>query len=132
MDAVNQHYVPQFLLKRFAKNGQMSAYDLETKNTRLVPVRRSAARDHFYRIEIPGEDPNNDIERYLGMVEGLAAGAISRLVDKHIWPVSDEDRATLAGFTALQSVRTFKTRAMIDAVTDTTVKMEFPKATRED
>jgi hypothetical protein len=131
VEAVNQHYVPQFLLRRFAKNGQMRAYDMETGKYFIETVKQAASLDHFNRIENPDEPVSNDLERFFTKVEGLAAGAIARLVSG-LWPLPTGDRDALAGFVALQAVRTKRTRDLIQAVTDLTVSMMAAETTRDE
>lgn len=48
----NQHYIPQFYLKRFGKNGKIDVYDI--KNKKFIPnsnVSNFASKRFFYDID---------------------------------------------------------------------------------
>ena len=80
MDAKLQHYVPQLLLNYFANDrGLLLTHDLLEGRRFPQPVKTAAAETHFYRVENPGEEPHNEMERFFGRYERPAADAIARL-----------------------------------------------------
>ncbi len=100
----NHHYVPQFLLRRFAtatRRKHRSVYqlwvrDLKERRTFRANVRDVAAQAGFYRPQVHTGDPEI-LERSLADLEGACAPALQRLADACSWQrVLPEDRETLA------------------------------------
>ena len=46
-----QHYVPEFYLKRFAKNGKISVYNLLDGNIFSTDVNKIGKKSYFYDLE---------------------------------------------------------------------------------
>ena len=87
-----QHYVPQFLLRRFAVARsrrhravhQVRVRDLKEDRSYLAAVPDVAAETGFYRLRAGG--PEADwLEHRLGEIEELAAPALGRLVEAFNW-----------------------------------------------
>ncbi|MGH7827157.1 MAG: DUF4238 domain-containing protein [Candidatus Binatia bacterium] len=101
-----QHYVPQFMLRRFALKRrkrhrsvhQVWVKDLTAQRAYIAAVPHVAAETGFYRPRAGGPDADW-LEAQLGKIEDLAAPAIARLADSSNWQAhTDEDRVTLAIF----------------------------------
>lgn len=108
--AKRHHFLSQFLLRGFARahNGKDCVFQMETR-TRKAPIRvnvRTAASRHRY-YAVPDEDgsPSNRNEGYLALVEEHAAPALRHLLDDPA-SLSPGERATIAFFVALQTMRT--------------------------
>jgi hypothetical protein len=108
--AKRHHFLSQFLLRGFADthNGKDCLFQMETKNRRApirVDVRTAASRRRLYAV--PDEDGkmSNRNEGYLALVEEHAAPALRHLLDDPA-SVSPGERATIAFFVALQTMRT--------------------------
>ncbi len=108
-----QHYVPRFLLRRFAaREGrwQGHVFRLDTKTGRPRPAvpRTEAAKNRYYDLpdELVGEFPPESI---LERIESSAAAAISRLEAGH--ELQRSDVVWLAYFSSLQTSRTPLDRA---------------------
>ncbi|MGA2163217.1 MAG: DUF4238 domain-containing protein [Solirubrobacteraceae bacterium] len=108
--AKRHHFVPQLLLRRFSHkhNKKDCIFQMETtsrKAPRRVPVRTAASRHQLYRaIDKDGKSSNRH-EGYLALVEEHAAPAL-RAMDEHPKSITRGDRATIAFFVALQTMRT--------------------------
>ena len=108
-----QHYVPKFLLRRFAADDgrwQGHVFRLDTRTGRVGPAvpRTEGAKNRYYELpeEIVGEfQPEHILER----IESDAAIVIRRLEKRQRLRLGDVLR--LAYFCALQTVRTPQDRA---------------------
>ncbi len=113
-----QHYVPRFILKRFAQPGtsKVWAYD-KWKGTAFNPnIRKIAAEKGFYNLELDEETVT--IEPVLAHLEGNASTIIGKIVDsRSLITVDTEARAILAVFLAVQFVRTKELRIKFETVT---------------
>lgn len=101
-----QHYVPQFLLRRFALEGRRkhrSSYQLwvrDLKEGRTFPASVSdvAAETGFYQPRAGGPD-KDWLEERLSQIESYAAQAVGRLAGSFNWSGhTEDDRITLAIF----------------------------------
>lgn len=104
--AKRHHYVPVFLLQRFANaNGQLHQLDTRSgKPGRCNPADAACVKG-YYRYRYDEGDWQNDLEPALAQIEDMAAAALRRLEDVDV-PKGAEDRATIAVFLALQHART--------------------------
>ena len=108
--AKRQHFLPQLMLRGFSRprDGKDCLFQMET-TTRKAPIkvdlRGAASRHRLY--EMPGEDGerSNRIEGLFAMVEHHAAPALRHLRDDPL-TLPGPDRATIALFVALQTMRT--------------------------
>jgi len=117
------HYVPQFLLRRFANDQeQVLTIDRKTKDSFPQSISKAAARTGFYKILNDDGSTDNRVEEALGKIESRAATASAKLVDEGIFPLGDEDRDAIAAFTALQYVRTPSVRDHMSQVSDASFK----------
>jgi hypothetical protein len=117
------HYVPQFLLRRFANEPeQVLTIDRRSKSLFRQSVSKAAAQTGFYKITNDDGSTDNSVEHALGKIESRAAIAIAKLVDQGIFPLSDEDRDAVAAFMALQYVRTPSVREHMSQVADASFK----------
>lgn len=105
------HYVPRFLLRRFGQDRDvLYAMDKHTgKRFQISTSKRSnleiAAERGMYDFAFMGTRVT--LEPALAALEGKAASMIERIVrDETLDHTRPEERATLAGFLAVQMVRT--------------------------
>ena len=108
--AKRHHFLPQFLLRGFAhqRNGKDCLFQIETTSRRAplrVNVRTAASRRRLYTALDEEGQPSNRNEGYLALVETHAAPALRRLVEEP-GSLSPGERATIAFFVALQTMRT--------------------------
>jgi hypothetical protein len=108
--AKRHHFVPQFLLRGFAetRTGKDALWQMNTRSRRApirVDIGTAASRRRYYAV--PDEDGtlSNRNEGYLALVEEHAAPALRHLVEEPE-TLSQGERATIAFFVALQTMRT--------------------------
>ncbi len=115
----NQHYVPQFLLRRFsaaAGEEQVWAYDKKTGKIFRTNVRNVASRRDYYNF------PNVEdasLEPALGSMEANAAEVVKRLLESEsLNSLTSDDRGALALFAAAQMNRTTHFEEVIRFMTE--------------
>ncbi len=122
-DPKRHHYVPQFLLSRFTDAaGLVATIDLKSGRTFPQAKANAAAETGFYAVENEDGTTDNRVEHVLSEIESHAAVAIARLCDEDVFPPTDNDRSALAGFAALQYVRTPKVREHMAQIGDALFK----------
>ena len=96
----NQHYVPQFLLKRFsADNSSISKYLI--KDNRIIPtcsIKNECSKDNFYT--------DIKIEEKLGEVEANNSITIKKIEEGGMATIPQVDMEHLYAFILLQDMRT--------------------------
>ena len=109
-DAKRHHFLSQFLLRGFGQawDGTETIFQMEVKSRRAprrVNVRAAASRHRYYAV--PDEDGtlSNRNEAYLALVESHAAPALRHLLEEPS-TLAPGERATIAFFVALQTMRT--------------------------
>jgi len=105
-EGTHHHYVPQFLLRGFAtaKRKQVYVFDKSNDNEFRSPVRNLACQRDFY---------NPDVDRWLTQLEDTSAPIIQSIRKKRVLSLlQDDERQWLAGFIAVQQVRTLHHRAL--------------------
>ena len=108
-----QHYVPQFLLRRFTDaDGALAVFDKSSDRCFTTGTPAVAAEAFFYDVE-----SNEDVltlEPGLAEVEAQTAGIIESIhQDASLQGLSDIDRAKLSLFIAIQALRTRHQRTHI-------------------
>jgi hypothetical protein len=102
----DHHYIPQFLLRGFAsaKRKQVYVFDKSNDNEFRSSVRNLACQRDFY-------DP--DLDKWLGKLEDTSAPIIQSIRTKRtLNHLQDAETQWLAGFVAVQQVRTLHHRAV--------------------
>jgi Protein of unknown function (DUF4238) len=126
-NAKRHHFLPQLLLRGFARDhqGKDCIFQMETtsrKAPRRVDIRTAASRRRLYAIPDEDGELSNRHEGYLALVETHAAPAIRRLLDDPS-ALSPPDRATIAFFVALQTMRTPAAAQQITEIVNATFRM---------
>lgn len=99
-----QHYIPQFLLTKFAidKKKHIHVFDLKTGNSFISHIRDTAHENSFYHHPIHG----NKMEFELGKQETLVAPIIENIISNgSIAHLTHEEQYTLGIFTISQMMR---------------------------
>lgn len=101
-----QHYVPQFLLRKFSsKKGQVHVYDKATGRRFPTNVKNVAGEGRFYDFQFRGVDLT--IEPSLADLEGRASTVFDKLLHaQNARALSTEERRVLCDFFAVQLFRT--------------------------
>lgn len=115
----NQHYVPQFLLRRFTATPgeeQVWAYDKKTGKIFRTNVRNVASQRDYYNV------PNIEdasLEPTLGVMEAKASEVVDRLLaSESLKSLTADDRDALALFAAAQMNRTTHFEEVIKFMTE--------------
>ncbi len=118
-----QHYVPQFLLRKFGngKKDQVWVYDKSSSRAFPSNVRNVASESRFYDFEYQGHSIS--LEPWLAALEGEAHSVVHSIIEADsVKTLAAEQREILAAFLAVQLVRTRTFREEWDA---------FPRMIRE-
>lgn len=134
-----QHYVPQFLLRRFGagKKEQLHVFDKRTGKEFVSAVRNVAAERGYYNLPasvatqlweaakkaglpgLEGDPPTLSLEPGLASIESQTSKVIERIVrEESIASLSEDDRGTMALFAAIQFARAPQLRAMMVQLED--------------
>lgn len=111
------HYVPQFLMQRFADDDRLVPLSLFDSNENPSPthVRNLAVRKDFYTLTVEGVGDTAAVEEAMGRLDSDACIAIERLVDSETLPPSHADQEKLATCLALLFSRGPRVRRMMEA-----------------
>lgn len=102
--AKKHHFVPQFLLRRFAdKNGRLVVHRVATQGQYDSTVRNLGHRNNGHTLYHPNYEPDPaTLEAEMAQIEGDAASAVRELDGSSSRSISPESRRALAWFLALQ------------------------------
>jgi hypothetical protein len=104
-----QHYVPQFLLRRFSgsprRNPKLWVLDKKTKAVRLSSVRDVAHENHFYE-HVDEDGSRIELEELMSRIDSIGARIIAKVMDGNLLVLTAEDRVWLSCFVACQMSRT--------------------------
>lgn len=117
-----QHYVPRFLLRKFGlgKKDRVHVFDKHTKSSFVSSAKVVAAENGMYDFAFMGEELT--LEPGLAKLESIAARIFAAVESRKWLPTpNSDDRGHIAGFLAVQLVRT---RAQVNLQTDIQRRME--------
>jgi Protein of unknown function (DUF4238) len=118
-DAKRQHFIPRFLLNRFAMaDGRLIQLDTKTGTPQKVAAKRAASRHRFYTFADDEGNKSSVVEGIFGMAETHAAPALQRLEDDG--EIDDVDRATISLFLAHLWTRTPAVRRLAEKLAEET------------
>ncbi|MGI5224029.1 DUF4238 domain-containing protein [Actinoallomurus sp. CA-142502] len=102
--AKKHHFVPQFLLRRFAdEHERLVVHRLAMDKSFIATVRNTGHRNFGHSIIMPGREPDHtSLEKYMSAIEGEAASAITDLSGNRRKMVPNEHRDAIAWLLALQ------------------------------
>ena len=123
-----QHYIPRFLLKRFAKrkkkNPQLWVYDKQTSNIFLSSINDIGHQNNFYEYH---DDENHiELEASLMKIDSAAANIINQILKSEKLILSEHERNVLTFFIACQIIRTPSTEKDIEFLRNSLIKMCGP------
>jgi hypothetical protein len=114
MQAQNQHYVPQFLLRNFLSNSakdQVHVYDKHENRTFITSVRNIMAERGFNDFRIDNESLVS-FEGLVGEIEKLLLPTFRKVLESRALDGSPQEKADLAFFLAFQFYRSKSVREM--------------------
>ena len=102
----NQHYVPQFILRRFSNVAKkLWVYDKWTRRKFLSSPRNVASENAFYDVEFDGE--RISLESAMCDIEDSAIGTLNSIIEnRSIGGVTRVEKERVARFLATQMMRT--------------------------
>lgn len=104
-----QHYVPQFLLRRFCEPSRrvpkLWALDKKTQAIRLSSVRDVAHENQFYEY-IKGDGTRVELEDLLSNIDSIGADIIAKILGENSIRLTAEEGVWLTYFVACQISRT--------------------------
>lgn len=121
-EAKRHHFLPQLLLRRFAfaEGGRDGIFQMKATGRaapRKVGLKGAASRNRLYSILDEDGELSNRHEGYLALIEDHAAPALDHLLEDP-GSLSPGERATIAFFIAVQTMRTPAAAAQIDAAAE--------------
>jgi hypothetical protein len=133
MPGKRQHYVPRFLLRRFAvapEDKRSLIWKLEKASGRPLRVNpaNEAVVGHYYRMVLEDGEVVDEADTVLDRVEDMAVNVIRRLAEAS-YTVSGDDVQVLMLFIATLKARTPQTREtlreMDERAAELTLEMQF-------
>jgi hypothetical protein len=115
------HFVPEFYLFGFTRDGMLSVYDREKNEFRRQPPKNTAVIGHYYAFINNEGETDYSFEGALSQIEGLGKAAITKLNAGE--DISPEERVNLAYFIALLFSRTPKFEREIEQIADSAAKL---------
>jgi hypothetical protein len=125
-DPRRHHYVPRFYLRRFADEDQLARVRLEKPGDHDVANVNDVAvmKDLYTTVDIDiGETVA--VERLLGVLDGLAAGAMARLALGVLFPPQQQDRLNFGLWLSMLHVRGPDTRRTMEMIADQAMKLQM-------
>ena len=112
-----QHFVPQFILKNFSisNHKQLWVFDKLKETSFLNSIRNTASSKNFYELE--KENVVLNTEEILSVVESDSAPILKKIINESsVKNITDEEHNIICLFTALQYLRTNKTRDQLQQI----------------
>jgi Protein of unknown function (DUF4238) len=100
------HFLSEFYLNGFTRDGMLWLYDRERKEFRHQPPKNTAVEKDYYAFENEDGEKDFSIEEYLSKIESRARNTIVKLEAKD--SITPDERLYLGHFIALLMVRTPK------------------------
>lgn len=99
-----QHYLPEFYLGGFCRDGFVCLYDRNRHDYRRQRPKNTGVVGHLYTVRDAEDRQRFEIEEMLSQIEGKAAAILPKL--ENCESITDEERASVALFIALAFTRT--------------------------
>ena len=121
MNPKRHHFLPEFYLNGFTRDGLLFLYDREKNEYRRQAPRNTAVIGHYYATENDGGEKDYGIEEFLSQIEGKAKPVIIKLEAGDT--ISHQERLDLACFIASLLTRTPKFERETEYIADTVHKI---------
>ena len=119
------HYVPQFLMQRFADDNQLVRLPLfdSDESASATHVKNLAVRKDFYTLTVEGVGDTAAVEEGLARLDSDACIAVERLTSAESLPPSPADQTKLTTWFSLLFFRGPRVRRMMEAGDSVAAKM---------
>lgn len=122
--AKKHHYVPQLILRGFAKSDRLVCHDLLEDRSYRTAVGDAAAQNDYNTIETIAGDRSDAAETLMSSLETAAAPPLER-VRSGAWLRDERDKVAVARFLTLQYLRVPRQRSFSDALLDSVLKLQL-------
>jgi hypothetical protein len=122
--ARRHHTVPRFYLERFASpQGRLIRVPLDGRPPHPISAGDATVHKDFYTATLVDGSESTDFETALGSIEGSAAAAFRHLIDDRAWPLTSNDRQSIALWAAAQHLRSPASRQANAEMKDVVFKL---------
>jgi hypothetical protein len=119
------HVVPRLHLRGFANSDDLLVQlDVTTGRRRTISISNAAVIRDFYTVVLPDGSRSDAWERGLSEIENEIAPALRRAIVMPHFDLTDDDRAVLARWIALQALRGPDSRRALNEVGAITTRMK--------
>ena len=125
----DQHFVPRFYLKRFAKEGQIQVLDVQAKRIGNPRPYGSVCYEKFFYAAKTGvqDEISQILELMLGRIESKIADALPGVIERADRQLTSSDLDVLANLMSLQWVRTPHFREQVQTIESPATKLILKK-----
>jgi hypothetical protein len=110
------HFVPQFYLRRFVdqKRNAVWTYERDIESPKLLRLNAIAARNNYYTVQLSSGAFTNALETFFSSLEGIASPIITKLLDRGLAGILDEERGSFSYFLSFGYLRIPKFRGELE------------------
>ncbi len=126
----NQHFVPEFYLKKFASEGKIEVLDIKAERIGKPRSYTSVCyKEFFYAVDTGiQDDVSQAFEDMFGRIENVIAKALPQIIERAInLQLTNSDLDTLAYFMSIQWLRTAFFRERMQQMLGDLMKQMFKK-----
>ncbi len=116
------HYLPEFYLDLFCRNGLLWVYDRKRKEYRQQTSKNTAVQNQYYSAFGPDDKKHTRVEQFLSVIEGLAKPVIVKISNEET--ISPQDKEVLAVFVSFLKVRVPDFEKTINEMTEKRLKIQ--------
>lgn len=116
------HYLPEFYLDFFCKNGMLWVYDRQRKEYRQQTSKNTAVQNQYYSAFGPNGKKHTQVEQFLSIIESLAKPVIVKINNEG--DLSPQDKEFLAVFVSFLKVRVPDFEKAINEMTEKSLKIQ--------
>lgn len=109
------HYLPQFYLKKFCRDGLLWVYDREQNEYRQQAPKVTAVRKHYYTTLKPDGAKSTEIEKFFSVIESRTKPIINKIDRRQ--KITQEEKETIAIFISFLHTRIPDFEKMVNELT---------------
>lgn len=104
MTSKRHHYLPQFYLRRFCRDGRLWVYDRDKDEFRQQTPNNTALEKHLYSRTTKDGQQNDEMEKIFAEAESLAKPVLDKIEKQE--KITTNDKESLSWMLAMQFLRT--------------------------